>query len=84
MLIEKDVWDLVSTSPQPKRQNPTLFLKKVKRDQMAVEIAQQIILEDVNDQIAFNIMDLEDSKEMWEKLTSICSKIGQSVFYLIL
>lgn len=29
-------------------------------------------------------MDLEDSKEMWDKLKAICLKIGQRVVYLIL
>lgn len=51
---------------------------------MAVGIARQIILKSVNAQIAFNIMDLKDSKEMWEKLTSICNEIGQVVVYSIL
>lgn len=64
ILIKKDIWDLVSTGPRPKRQNPTLFSKEAKKDQMAVGIARQIILKGVNDQIAFNIMDLEDPKEM--------------------
>ena len=50
---------------------------------MAVEIAWQIILKDVINQIAFNIMDLEEPKEIWKKLTSICNRIGQEVIYLI-
>ena len=51
---------------------------------MAVGTAQQIIRESVNDQIIFNIMDLKDPKEMWDKLKSICTKIGQGVVYSIL
>lgn len=51
---------------------------------MAVGIAQQIIREGVSDQIAFNIMDLKDPKEMWDKLKSICTKFGQGVVYSIL
>ena len=43
---------------------------------MMIDIARRIILKDVSHQIAFNIMVLEDSKEMWDKLKSICSKIG--------
>ena len=31
---------------------------------MAIGIVQHIILEDVSDQIAFNIIDLEEFKEM--------------------
>ena len=58
-------------------------LKRGQKDQIAVEIARQIILEDINYQIAFNIMDLEDPKEIWEKLTSICSEIGQDIVYSI-
>ena len=84
MLIEKDVWDLIATGPRPERQNPGLFTKEVKEDRMAVGIARRIILEGVSDQIAFNIMDLEDPKEMWDKLKSICSEIGQGVVYSIL
>ena len=84
MLIEKDVWDLIAISLRPERQNPGLFTKKVKEDRMAVGIARRIILESISDQIAFNIIDLEDPKEMWDKLKSICSKIGQRVVYSIL
>lgn len=64
ILMKKDVWDLVKTGLWPKQQNPGLFLIEVKEDQMAVGIAWWIILEGVNNQIAFNIMDLEDPKEM--------------------
>lgn len=69
IFIEKDMWDLVSTGPRPERQNPTLWTKEVKEDRMAVGTACRIIIEGVNDQIAFNIMDLEDPKEMWDKLS---------------
>ena len=51
---------------------------------MAVGIVQQIILEGISNQIAFNVIDLEDPKEIWDKLTSICTKIGQGVVYSIL
>ncbi len=83
MPIEKDVWDLVSTGLRPKRQNPTLWAKEIKEDRMAVGIAQQIIREGVSDQIAFNIMDLKDPKEMWDKLKSICIEVGQGAVYSI-
>lgn len=53
MLIEKDVWDLISSGPRPERQNPTLWAKEIKEDRMAVGIAQRIISEGVSDQIAF-------------------------------
>lgn len=46
-------------------------------------IVQQIILKGVSNQIAFNIIELEDPKEMWDKLTNICTEIGQGVIYSI-
>lgn len=84
MLIEKDVWDLVSTGLWPQRENPGLWMKEIKEDRMAVGIAQKIIREGVSDQIAFNIIDLKDPKEMWDKFKSICTKVGQGVVYSIL
>lgn len=84
MLIEKDVWDLIATGPRPERQNPNLWAKEIKEDRMAVGIAQRIIREGVSDQIAFNIMDLKDPKEMWDKLKSICTEVGQGVVHSIL
>ena len=84
ILIEKDVWDLVSTGPRPRRENTALWSKEVKEDHMAVGIAQKIIREGVSDQIAFNIMDLKDPKEMWEKLKSVYTEVGQRVVYSIL
>ena len=84
MLIEKDVWDLVLTGPQPQRKNPGLWSKEIKEDRMAVGIVQRIIRKNVSDQIAFNIMDLKDPKKIWDKLKSICTKVGQGVVYSIL
>ncbi len=85
MLIEKDVWDLISRGPRPPRQNPKLLTKEVKEDRIAIGIAKRIITEGVNDQIAFNIIDLNDSKDMWEKLKSVCTELDQlGVVYSIL
>ena len=84
MLIEKDVWDLVSTGLRPQCENTALWSKEIKEDRMVVGIAQRIIREGVSDQIAFNIMDLKDLKEMWEKLKSVFIKVGQGVVYSIL
>ena len=64
MLNEKDVWDLVSIELWPVHENPGLWLKEIKEDRMEVKTAQWIIREDVSNQIAFNIMDLKDPKEM--------------------
>ena len=84
MLIEKDVWDLISSGPRSERQNPNLWTKKIKEDCMVVGTPQRIIREGIIDQIAFNIIDLKDPKEMWDKLKSICTEIGQGVVYSIL
>ena len=64
MLIKKDVWDLAKTSPWLKQQNLGLFLKEVKKNWIVVGIAWQTILKGVNNQMAFNIIDFEDSKEI--------------------
>ncbi len=50
---------------------------------MAIGIAQQIIRKGVSNQIAFNIMDIKDPKQMWNKLKSVCPEVGQEVVYLI-
>lgn len=55
----------------------------MKEDQMAIDIAQQIIKDGVSNQIAFNIIDLKDPKEMWDKLKSICIEVNQGVIYSI-
>ena len=83
MLIEKDVWDLISIGPRPPRKNTGLLTKEIKEDRMAVGIAQSIIQEGVSNQIAFNIMDLKNPKKMWDKLKSICTKVGQRVVYSV-
>lgn len=64
MLIEKDIWDLVQISLCFKCQNLDLFTEKVKEDQMVVDMIWHIILEDINNQIALNIIDLKDLKQM--------------------
>lgn len=50
---------------------------------MVVKIAQCIITKIVNNQIAFYIMDLKNFQDIWHKLKSIYTKIGQEVIYLI-
>ncbi len=57
-------------------------MKEIKEDRMVVGIAQRIIREGVSNQIAFNIIDFKDPKEMWHKLKSICIEVGQRVMYL--
>lgn len=59
------------------------MIKKIKEDYIAISIAQKIIKEGVSDQIAFNIIDFKDFKEIWNKLKSIYIKIDQEIVYLI-
>lgn len=51
---------------------------------MTIEIAQKIITEDVSSQIAFNIMDINNPKDMQDTLKKICSEVGQVIVYLVL
>lgn len=46
---------------------------------MAIGIAQRIITEGISNQIAINIMDLEDPKDIWERIRNICTEVGQGV-----
>lgn len=83
-MIEKDIWDLISKGPREPIANPALFGKEAKENRMAIGITQRIITESISDQIAVNIMNLEDPKEMWERLRNICTEVGQRVVYSIL
>lgn len=49
MPIEKNVWDLVLIEPWLLHKNPSLWIKKVKDDRIAVDIIQRIIIEGIND-----------------------------------
>lgn len=84
MLIEKDIWDLVLIGPCFICKNLRIWAKKVKKDQIVVDITQQIIREDVSNQITFNIIDIKDLKQIWDKLKSIYTEVGQRIVYLIL
>ena len=84
MMIKKYVWYLISKGPREPIANPALFGKEAKENQMAIGITQRIITEGISDQIAVNIMDLEDLKEMWDRLKTICSEVEQGVVYSIL
>lgn len=50
---------------------------------MAIGIAYRIIIKEISLEIAFNIIDLEDLKDIWTKLKNIYNKVGQGVVYLI-
>lgn len=54
-------------------------MKEIKEDRIAISIVQKIIRKGISNQIAFNIMDFKDCKEMWDKLKSIYTKVGQRV-----
>lgn len=84
MYIEKDAWDLNKKKPRFAQENPALWQKKIKKDRINIEIARRIIVEGVNNQITYNIMDFHNLKNIWTKLRSICSQFGQKVVYLIL
>ena len=84
MLIEKDVWDFISTGPHPSRKNPGLWTKEIKEDRMTVGIVQRIIRKGVSNQITFNIMNFKNPKVIWDKFKSICTEVGQGVVYSIL
>ena len=64
MLIKKDIWDLVLLGSCFDCQNPTLWIKKVKKSWVKVKITKHIITKSVSNQIAFNTMNLEDPKKM--------------------
>lgn len=84
MLIEKDVWDLIEDSP---RQPPTALWEreqKIKENCMAIGIATRIIKEVVSNDIFNNIINITNPQEMWEKLCTACSQVGQGVVYFIL
>lgn len=64
MLIKKDIWDLVKTGLRLLRENPTLFEKEIKGDQMVISITRYIIVKGVNSQIILNIIDLENPRDI--------------------
>lgn len=82
MLIEKDVWDLIEDGPR--QPLAALWEQKIKENRMAVGIATRTIKEGVSDDIFNNIIDITDLQEMWEKLRTACSQVGQGVVYSIL
>lgn len=84
MLIEKDVWDLISNRSCPIRGHNSGWNKENKEDRMIIGIAQKIIIKGVSSQITFNIMDIDNQKEMWDILKRICLDVGQRVVYLVL
>lgn len=82
MLLEKDVWDLIETGPRPVP--PAIWEQRNKENCMAVGTATRIIKEGVSDDIFNNIIGITDPREMWEKLRTVYSQVGQEVVYSIL
>lgn len=70
--------------PHPECQDLGIWVKQMKKNQKTLDIAERIIREGVSNQIAFNIMDIKDLKQFWDKLRSICTEVGQGVVYSLL
>lgn len=80
--MEKGVWNLIENGARPE---PAPFWEqRSKENRMAVGTATRIIKEGVSDDIFNNIIDITDTREMWEKLRTACSQVGQGVVYSIL
>lgn len=74
MIVKKNVWDLIETGSKPA--SARIWEQKIKKNQMAVRTATQIIKEGVSDNIFNHIINITNSKEMWKKLRAECSKVG--------
>lgn len=46
-------------------------------DQMGIEMAYKIIIEEVSSEIAFNIMDINSLKNMWDTLGEFNQKLAK-------
>lgn len=68
MLIEKDVYDLIKNSLWQLSIAVWEQEQKIKKNQMAIGIAIEIIKEIVSNGIFHNIINITDFKEMWEML----------------
>ena len=75
---------LYLSDPRPLRGANMGWNKENKEDRMAIGMAQKIIIEGVSSQIAFNIMDIDNPKDMWDTLKRICSEVGQGAVYSVL
>lgn len=51
---------------------------------MTIKIVWKIIIEGVSSLINFNIIDINNLKEIWDTLKKICSKVSQRVVYSVL
>lgn len=77
MLIEKAVWDLVKTGSKPEDQ-------KTKKNHMTIGSATEIIKKSIGNDIFNNIINFSNLKELWEKLYSTYSQVGQKIVQSIL
>lgn len=55
-----------------------------KKNQVAIDIATDIIHGDVSKNLFNNIIDKDNPKVMWEKFKAMCSQVGPGITYLIL
>ncbi|SLM37366.1 hypothetical protein LPUS_07189 [Lasallia pustulata] len=73
---EKGVWDLTGNGAGVPRTQATL--------EKAKGTALRIILESIDDNLFCTIEGIEEITEIWDKLKTTCSQVGQGVVYAIL
>ncbi|SLM37521.1 hypothetical protein LPUS_07382 [Lasallia pustulata] len=73
---EKGVWDLIGNGAATQRTQATL--------EKAKGTALRIILESIDDNLFRTIEGIEEITEIWDKLKTTCSQVGQGVVYAIL
>ena len=73
---EKGVWDLTGNGAGVPQTQATL--------EKAKGTALRIILESIDDNLFCTIEGMEEITEIWDKLKTTCSQVGQGVVYAIL
>ncbi|SLM34556.1 hypothetical protein LPUS_03390 [Lasallia pustulata] len=73
---EKGVWDLTGNGADVTRTQATL--------EKAKGTALRIILESIDNNLFCTIEGIEEITEIWDKLKTTCSQVGQGVVYAIL
>lgn len=58
--------------------------KRIKKDRIVIKIVQKIIIEGVSSQITFNIININNSKEMQDIVKRIYLEVDQKILYFIL
>ena len=73
---EKGVWDLTGNGTAPQRTQAVM--------EKAKGTALRIILESIDDNLFRTIEGIDEIAEIWDKLRTTCSQVGQGVVYTIL